>query len=66
MSDYIFRGTYDSGETTRIQGVLDQQREMFNEEDQKQQTLEKNIKKYGIILLGAAAIILITYKIKNR
>ena len=62
---YIYRGIYDEGEVGRIQGVLDEQRQMFNEEDAKHNTKKSQLKKYGFFALGAVTILVVLKIITN-
>jgi hypothetical protein len=57
--EYTYRGIYDDGEVGRIEDFLSQQRNMLNDEDAKQLDSAYYIKKYGIIVLGLASILII-------
>jgi len=58
--EYTYRGIYDEGERGRIQSLLDQQQELFREEENKQQPTSLKIQKYFLIAMGVSVIILIT------
>ena len=57
---YTYRGIYDKGELGRINDVLNTQRELFLEEEDKQDTTKDKVSKYFLVLVGLGTIILLT------
>lgn len=57
---YTYRGIYDKGELGRINDVLKTQRELFLEEEEKQDTTKDKVGKYFLVLVGLGTIILLT------
>jgi hypothetical protein len=55
---YQYRGIYDENETTRINNLLSQQRDMFNDSDAKSYNSTEQLKKWGVIAIGATILLL--------
>lgn len=56
---YTYRGIYDEGERGRIESLLADQRSMFISSEKQSFDLQEKFKQYGVIALGAVAILII-------
>ena len=65
MDEYVYRGIYDEGEVDRIKAFLSDQRKILINEEEKQNDTATILKKYGVLILGIAGII-ITLKILKK
>ena len=65
LKPYTYRGTYDESELGRITDVLDTQRDIFNKEDERQNSTANKTIKYVVIVLGIGILLMTLNSIKS-